>query len=179
MLTAVCFLNQIMGKIPLNKDSDFVVGEEKVLNYILATLCFALFVYGLIDAARRHFINIDYQSFFFALALIPAFLFFKKARSNRVYIRINKNGIYQDEKLVTGWANFLKAHITQKEKTGIINIQDNFLLVIEYKKTGFQQGFRHRIPLTNTQNKSEEEVLEAVIFFWNEYRKGAGMQMWG
>jgi len=28
-----------------------------------------------------------------------------------------------------------------------------------------------KIPLTNTQNKSEEEVLEAVMFFWKEYKK--------
>jgi hypothetical protein len=146
-----------------------------VLNYILASLCFALFLYGLIDAIRRHFTKIDYQSFIFVLALAPAYLFFRKARSNRVYIRVNKNGIYQDEKLVTGWANLLKAHITQKEKTGIINLQDNFLLVIEYRKAGLQQGFRHKIPLTNTQNKSEEEVLEAVQFFWKEYREDAGM----
>jgi hypothetical protein len=38
-------------------------------------------------------------------------------------------------------------------------------------KDGYEQGFRRTIPLTNTQNKSEEEVLEAVKFFWNEYRK--------
>ena len=158
-----------MGKKPLNKDSEFVVGEEKVLNYILAILCFALFMYGLIDAVRRHFVNIDYQSFFFALALIPAFLFFKKARSSRVYIRVNKTGIYQDEKLVTHWPGLLKAYLAQKEKTGLFNIQDNFLLVVEYKKDALKQGFRHKIPLTNTQNKSEEEVLEAVQFFWKEY----------
>jgi hypothetical protein len=168
-------IDQVMAKTHLTKESEFVVVEEKILNYILATLCFALFVYGLVDAARRHFTKIDYQSFFFALALIPAYLFFKKARSNRVYIRVNKNGIYQDEKLVTGWANLLNAHIAQKEKTGIFNIQDNFLLVLEYKKSGFQQGFRHKIPLTNTQNKSEEEVLEAVHFFWKEFRKEAGI----
>lgn len=164
-----------MGKTPLTKDSEFVVGEEKILNYILATLCFALFVYGLIDAIRRHFTNIDYQSFVFALALLPAFLFFRKARSNRVYIRVNKTGIYQDEKLVTSWSNLLKASVAQKEKKGIFSIQDNFLLVVEYRKDGFQQGFRHKIPLTNTQNKSEEEVLEAVNYFWKKYRDSAGM----
>ena len=164
-----------MGKTPLSKDSEFVVREEKVLNFILASLCLALFLYGLIDAARRHFTKIDYQSFVFALALLPAFLFFKKARSSRVYIRINKNGIYQDEKLITHWPGLMKAYIAQKEKKGFFNIQDNFLLVVEYKKDAANQGFRHKIPLTNTQNKSEEEVLDAVKFFWNVYRKDAGI----
>ena len=159
-----------MRKAPLSKESEFVVGEEKILNYILAFLCFALFLYGVIDAVRRHFINIDYQSFIFALALIPAFLFFRKARSNRVYIRVNKKGIYYHEKLVTGWPGLLKVSLAQKDKHYLINLQDNFLLVVEYRKEGSKEGLRRKIPLTNTQNKSEEDVLEAVNFFWKEYR---------
>lgn len=161
-----------MGKKPLSKDSEFVVGEEKILNYILATLCFALFLYGVIDAIIRHFRNIDYQSFVFALALAPAYFFFKKARSNRVYIRVNKKGIFSEGQLVTGWSGLLKASITQEEKKNFFSIQDNFILLVEYRKDG--QGFRKKIPLTNTQNKSEEEVLEAVNFFWNEYKRNPG-----
>jgi hypothetical protein len=163
-----------MANPTLTKESEFVVGEAKVLNYVLAVLCFALFLYGLIDAIKRNFINIDYQSYFFTLALVPAYLFFRKARSKRVYIRVNKRGIYHHEKLVTGWSGLLKAHIDQKEKKGIFNIQDNFLLVLEYRKEDSKQGVRRKIPLTNTQNKSEEEVLEAVKFFWKLY-KTAGL----
>lgn len=159
-----------MAKKILTKEGQFVVGEERVLNYILAALCFALFLYGVVDAVNRNFRKIDYQSFVFALALIPACLFFRKARSNRIYIRINKTGIYHDEKLVTAWANFINAYIDQKEKKSFFSIQDNFILVVEYKKDG--KGFRHKIPLTNTQNKSEEDVLQAVIFFGNQYRVG-------
>lgn len=162
-----------MGKTSLTKDSEFLVGEEKILNYILASLCFALFLYGIFDAVRRHFTHIDYQSFVFALALVPAFLFFRKARSRRVYIRVNKTGIYEGEQLLTGWSNLLKAYITQKEKKGIFSIQDNFLLVVEYRKKDSKEGIRRKIPLTNTQNKSEEEVLEAVNFFWKEYKNYA------
>ncbi len=164
-----------MEKIKLNKESQFIVGEEKILNYILAILCFALFVYGVVDAIMRHFINIDYQSFVFALALAPAYLFFRKARSEKVYIRINKTGIYQGRQLVTDWSNLIKAFIDQKEKKIFFNIQDNFMLILEYRKKDVaKQIFRSKIPLTNTQNKSEEEVLEAVMFFWKEYRYTAG-----
>ena len=162
-----------MGKIPLNKDSQFVVGEEKVLNYILALLCFALFLYGIIDAARRHFINIDYQSFVFALAIAPAIYFFRRALGSRVYIRVNKKGIYHHERLVTGWPGLIKAFIAQNDKASIISIQDNFLLIVEYRKDNLRQVFRRKIPLTNTQNKSEEDVLEAVLFFWKQYRDEA------
>ena len=163
-----------MAKIPLTKESEFVVGEEKVLNYIMTAFFMAIFLYGLIDAVRRHFINIDYQSFVFAFALVPAIYCFRRAHSRRVYIRVNKTGIYKDEQLVTGWSTLLNAFITQKEKTGIFNIVDNFILVVEFTKDGSPEGFRRKIPLTNTQNKSEEEVLEAVKFFWSVYRKEAG-----
>lgn len=159
-----------MGKIPLNKDSEFVVGEEKVLNYVMALLFFALFLYGLIDAIKRHFINIDYQSYFLTLALIPVVYCIRRANSKRVYIRVNKTGIYHDEQFVTGWPQLFKAFVTQKEKKGFFNILDNFILVVEYRKDGSAKGFRRQIPLTNTQNKSEEEVLEAVKFFWKEYK---------
>ncbi|MEK7225405.1 MAG: hypothetical protein AAB221_06955, partial [Bacteroidota bacterium] len=120
-----------MAKKIFTKEDQFVVGEERVLNYILAALCLALFLYGVIDAVNRNFRKIDYQSYVFALASIPAYLFFKKARSNRIYIRVNKNGIYQDEKLVTNWANFINAYIDQKEKKNFFSIQDNFILVVE------------------------------------------------
>jgi len=164
-----------MGKIPLNKNSEFVVGEEKVLNYILASLCFALFLYGLMDAINRHFKNIDYQSFVFALALAPAIFFIRRAKNKRVYIRINKTGIYQDEKLLTGWEGLSNVFVTQEEKKNFFDTSDHFILVVEYRKEGFKQGFRRKIPLTNTQNKSDEEVLEAVKFFWKEYRNNAGL----
>lgn len=42
-----------MAKKILTKEGQFVVGEERVLNYILAALCFALFLYGVVDAVNK------------------------------------------------------------------------------------------------------------------------------
>lgn len=163
-----------MAKAPLTINSEFTVKEEKVLNYILCILCFALFMYGLSDAINKHFVKIDYQSYFFAAAIFPAILFFNKARSKRVFIRVNKTGIYQDEKLVTGWADFLKAYLAQDKKSGLkaASIQDKFVLMVEHRKAGDPRtGLRRKIPLGNTQNKSEEDVLAAVHFFSTIYRQ--------
>ncbi len=162
-----------MSKNSLSRNTDFVVGEDKILNYILAFLFFAIFMYGVIDAAKRHFINIDYQSYFLTLALLPAYFFLKKGSSRKVHIRVNKTGLFHNEQLITNWPNLIKAYITQKEKKGFFDLQDHFLLVVEYKKEDINKGFRRNIPLTNTQNKSEEQVLEAVLFFWKEYRNNA------
>src|SRR4026208_1860800 len=109
-----------MGKIQLNNDNEFIVGEARGLNYVLGTLCLALFSYGLIDAIRRNFINIDYQSYVFAVMLLPAIFLFRKAQSKRVYIRINRTGIYEDEKLITRWQDLMNAYVDQKEKKGFI-----------------------------------------------------------
>lgn len=155
-----------MAKVPLTTDSEFLVGEEKALVTVLGILFSGLFLYGAIDAILQGFKNLTYLNYLFVIALIPALLFFRKARSKHIYIRINKTGIYHDEKFVTGWPELLKAHITQKETT--ITIQDNFQLVLEYLKIGSDKGFRRKIPLTNTQNKSEEEIMEAIQFFWKQ-----------
>jgi len=167
-----------MAKTTLTRESQFVVGEEKILNYILASLCFALFLYGLFDAIRRHFRNVDYQSFVFALAIIPAWIFFRKARSNKVYIRINKTGIYHDGKLVAGWGDIRKVHVDQDKEKGLLGgtltLQDNFILVVEYRNTAAMRVSIRKIPLTNTQNKSEEDVLAAVNFFWRAYKNENG-----
>ena len=159
-----------LAKTALNKNSEFLVKEEKVLNYVLAALLLALFGYGVIDAIGRKLSDIDYQSYIFFLAIFPAIYCFRRAHSQRVYIRINKKGIYQDERLVTDWAGFLKAYITQKKKS-LYTIQDHFVMVVEYRKPGTTQGLRRVIPVKNTQNRSQEDVLPAVHFFWKESKK--------
>jgi hypothetical protein len=158
-----------MARIPLHKDGDFIVQEEKILVYFLAFLFLALFSYGVIDALLKGFNNVNYQSFIFLFALVPAFYFLSKGLKNRVYIRINKTGIFQYEQLLTDWPHFIDAYITQKKS--MISIRDNFVLAIEYYKVGLTDGFRRKIPLTNTQNKSEEEIIEAIKFFYKQYRE--------
>jgi hypothetical protein len=77
------------------------------------------------------------------------------------------------EKLITNWDNFINAFIDQKKV--LLTIQDNFILVVEYKKDfNPGKGFRKQIPLTNTQNQSEEDVLAAVTFFWKEHFRDNG-----
>lgn len=163
-----------MGKSPLHKDGQFTVGENKLMSIVLAVLFFALFAYGIFDAARLRFKNIDYQSYVLALALVPCFYFLRRIKSKRIYVRINKTGIYMDEQLVTPWSHLLKAYLGQEKKKKIYDLQDKFILIVEYRGADPTKGYRKKIPLTNTQNKSEEEVLEAVEFFWKLYKRESG-----
>lgn len=159
-----------MSKTALTRESEFVVREEKVLVYILAALFFALFLYGMIDAIQQNFIKVNYQSFIFLLALVPAIFLFLKGYRNKIHLRVNKKGIFQNEQLVTNWPGFINAYITQKKT--VISIQDNFLLVVEFLNRENKKVMRRTIPLTNTQNKSEEEVKKAISFFWKEFKQG-------
>lgn len=160
-----------MAKKTLTRDSQFTVAEEKILVFILAAIFTGLFLFLLIYGVTQNNTTNILLSF---LLLGPAFFFFKKGKSNRIYIRVNIKGIYMDERLLTSWDNFLKAYLSQKET--VLSLQDNFQLVVEYrKKDEPTTGMRKRIALTNTQNKSEEDVLAAIQFFWKEYQKGRGL----
>ncbi len=159
-----------MAKKILTKDSEFVVGEEKILNYILAFLFLILFAIGLVPSLKNSFSTERILDYLLIMALLPSIMFFTKARSRRVYIRVNKTGIYQDEILVTAWNKFLNAFI--KEKPLTLQWRDNFLLVIEFTKEDPTKGFRRLIKLTNTQNKSEEDIIAAIKFFWQLYQSG-------
>lgn len=154
----------------LTPESQFTVGEEKWLNYILSILFLALALYPLAGLFIHGFRNPDYQGLVLVLAIIPAWIFFRKARSRRVFLRVNKSGIYQDEKLLTGWKGFIRAYLDQQQKT--VTIRDNFVLVVEYKKEDLNKVYKRVIALTNTQNQSEEDIMAAIRFFLALYRQG-------
>ena len=155
----------------LTPDGQFIVGEYKLMHYFMALFFLALFGVGLYDAIARNFRDIDYQSYVFALAIIPAVMILIKVRKGTIYIRINSKGIYENERLVTQWPGLLNVTLTQEEKKGIYDLGDKFILLLQYTKSGETKPLIRKIRLTNTQNKSEEEVLAAVKWFWGIYRK--------
>ncbi len=154
----------------LDANGQFIVGEYKLMHYFMALFFLALFGVGLYDAIARNFRDIDYQSYVFALAIIPAVLILVKVRKGTIYIRINSKGIYENERLVTQWSGLLNVTLTQEEKKGIYDLGDKFILLLQYSKPGETKPLIRKIRLTNTQNKSEEEVLAAVKWFWGKSR---------
>lgn len=149
----------------LESNGDFIVGEEKILNAILSIAFFGLFAYGIIDGVmQKKYEPGVAMPVFYAAALAISIVFFKKFRSKRIFLRINQKGIYKDEVLVTDWEHLIKAHITQKQGR-LFNITDAFILVIEYTREDPSTGYRTIIPLTNTQNRSEEDIMAALKHF--------------
>jgi hypothetical protein len=151
----------------LTPASDFVVRENIVMHFILAAVFFAIFLVSLSD-------KIDYEYIgkfrFKALYIfsIPAMFFLLKALKKRTAIfKINRDGFYYHDELVTSWKYFIDAVVEQDSK--LLSIRDNFVLYIKY---GNPEGklFRSRFPLTNSQDKAEEEIIEAIRYFSSIHR---------
>lgn len=149
----------------LHPDSEFVVKEEIVLVYILTGLFILIFIYGILDLTVITGLKDNASAFSFLLAIVPALYFFRKGYRNPVSMRINRKGIYEGNRLITGWESLVKATITQKTDGKWRSLQDNFQLVVDFSVGGGVKPIRHIIPLTNTQNKSEEEVMSAIRYF--------------
>lgn len=149
----------------LHPDSEFVVKEEIVLVFILTGLSILIFIYGILDLTVITGLKDNASAFTFLAAIVPAIYFFRKGFRNPVSLRINRKGIYEGNRLITGWESLVKATITQKTEGKWKSVQDNFQLVIDFYVGGGVKPFRHVIPLTNTQNKSEEEVMAAIRYF--------------
>ena len=84
-------------------------------------------------------------------------------------IRVNRSGIYAAENLITDWDHFYTAEFQQLPLKRL-RVSEKNILIVHYRKDGIEGSFRSTIPLTNTQNKSEEAVVEAVRFYHDIYR---------
>ena len=155
----------------LHPHCDFVVKENRGLYLVLGLICLAIFIYSLTDK-----VDFDYTGKFrfkmMYLVAVPAFFFLARAlKAGRVIIRINKEGIYYFGELITNWQFFKDATVTQAEK--MWTLQDNFILLIHYADAEGKK-YRSKIPLTNNQDKSEEEIIAAIKYFRMKYLERQG-----
>lgn len=148
-----------MGEPNLNAEGDFLVRESIGLNYTVGVLLLLVFAASMAmgDYGWSHYMSA------LALLLIPAALYLAKGRRNAVSIRINKSGFYCGGKLVTDWVNFFDATITEDAVPG--SFQDHFFLFIRYYKASQAGLYARKIRLSNTQDKSEEEIIAAIRFY--------------
>jgi hypothetical protein len=158
------FLQKISDE-NFNANGDFHVKESKGCNLamgiILLVLSLLIIFADLSGRLTGAFIKVFY------LLLIPAVLFIRRGSANQTVMTINKTGFYYGGQLLTSWDNFIDAAVTQEEK--LLAIQDNFQLFIKYYKDGSPGYFGRKIPLTNTQDKAEEEIIAAIRFYYRQH----------
>ncbi|MDQ3683185.1 MAG: hypothetical protein M3352_08955 [Bacteroidota bacterium] len=144
-----------MSQAKLNVEEDFLVKESVTFNYVAGIILLTVFI---VSMAAGDYGWANYLSAL-AILLIPGAFFIARARRNTTSIKINKHGFYFAGKLITSWENFFDAVLSQEEKLG--SIQDNFIILIRYYGSDKTVLYSLKIPLSNTQDKAEEEIINA------------------
>lgn len=154
-----------MSEQKLTAREDFLVKESKSINYIAGGILLAIFFISMM------FGDYGWSNFLFALGifLIPGVIMIARGRRNSTIIRINKTGFYYAGRLVTDWKMFYDAVVQEKSKVG--SYRDNFILDLRYYSADYSLIYTKSIPLSNTQDKAEEDIIAAIQFYCNVGRK--------
>lgn len=84
-----------------------------------------------------------------------------------IIMKINKTGFYYYGKLITDWDHFISEEfIDDGPASPRSGAKDQFYLLIKYYKEGQPGYFGRKIRLTDSQDKSEEEIIAAVKFYY-------------
>jgi hypothetical protein len=151
-----------MGQAKFNAENDFLVKESAETNLIISIIFFIIFFIAVYSGD----FGWEVYSAAIGIFLLRSAYYLNNARKKEAFIRINKTGFYYKGSLITAWNNFVEASIKQDEIPGSIN--DNFVLIIQYYSGYPLDLYVYKIPLTNTQDKADEEILEAIQFYYNE-----------
>jgi hypothetical protein len=146
-----------------NFDSDFLVRESKNMNIVAGIFILILSI----PAFSMH-----------VLAGVAVVIFaisaFVKSTRDQTIIKINKQGFYYYDELITDWEHFISEEFIDELPLPSRNnagVNDQFFLMIKYYKDGYPGHYGRKIPLTDNQDKAEEEIIAAVKFYYKNSRK--------
>lgn len=140
-----------------NAEGSFVVKESKTMRLVFGIL-FSLFAAFLVQVSLLIAI----------IAAILAVASFIRAGQEHIIMKINKDGFYYYGTLLTNWGNFVSARFVDEapmQSTSSLGLSDKFFVVIRYYKDD-RKCYERKIALTNTQDKSEEEIMAAIRFYY-------------
>ncbi len=101
-----------------------------------------------------------------------------KHKNDKIFIEIDAMGIWVHDKEVTDWSNYKGAYITVKFDDDYDNYNSNFIgrnanrvlqrvINIEHYKNGQSGYFIHQLLFNGSEDKVEEEVIDAIEFYYN------------
>jgi hypothetical protein len=145
----------------LNLDSDFLVKESRSINFVAGGAMIAVFFICIMSR------EMDWYTYIFAAGvfLIPGALAIARGRKNDIIMKISRAGIYYGGEFVTDWKSFYDARVTDDMK--IASIKDNFILKLRHYSADRNSIHTRDIPLSNKQDKAEEEIIEAIRFYYS------------
>ena len=153
-----------MAEEPLNKDKDFTVNESRTTDLLITIFFLSLFIIGVVAINSNKDTNPGLlYSLLVITTLLPAIRWGNRLRLAKIAITINKDGIYHFTSMITNWTDFFDAHIFEREVAG--SYEDHFVLVIEYYKDKGETLVVHEINMSDSFDKSEEQIIAAIKFF--------------
>jgi hypothetical protein len=150
-----------MNQTNLDAEGNFLVKESKSTNYIVGALLLAVFFISL------SFGDYGWSNFLFGICifLVPGTVAIARARRNSVIMKINATGFYYYGKLIAPRNLFKDAEV--QDKTPVASYKDNFQLYFRYYSADCSLIYTRIIPLTDTQDKADEEIMEAIWFYYD------------
>jgi len=148
----------------LNPDTEFTVTEATLVDLLIALVFICMFVSAVLyGSGNRALDRVMY------LSLFPGIGFAIRAFIKKAAILVNKKGIWFAGQPVTDWNNFIAAKINQLEmRSG--GWEDRNELAVEYYKGTEGDVYKKTIALLSTQNKSGEEIIAAIEYFYELYK---------
>ena len=153
-------------KVPesqFNAEADFVVKESKTMHLVIGIL---LIIFSVIFFQG--------SILFGAVAALAGIVSLLKSRKDQTVMRINKTGFFYYGTLVTNWANFVSVDFVDEVpaiSSSSAGLSDKFSLLLKYYKDERTGCFARKISLTNTQDKSEEEIIAAIRFYFKKFQE--------
>lgn len=139
-------------------DADFIVKESKKMRRIIGSFFVIVSLFMLKDVLWMGLLT----------ASIGIGALIASTRDETI-MKINRDGFFYYDRLLTNWTNFVSAEFIDElpvQSSSSAGLSDQFFLYIKYFKDDSPGCFALKIPLTNTQDKSEEEILAAVRFYY-------------
>lgn len=152
----------------LDPSKNFKVSQMIVFQTIVGVLMLMLGLYFLFEP-HSFKVSSRYYILIFMVFIFPGLVFIIRAMVNQTVILINKAGIYSFGRLITTWQNYIGAYVKQEPPAG--SLSDCEVLYIQYKKPNKPGSFVRILKLGNTQNKASEEIIEAIEFYYNNFKQ--------
>lgn len=112
----------------------------------------------------------------------------KKHKTDELFIEIDASGIWTHNREVTNWSNYRCSYITVKYDQDYDNYTDKelrrnrnrvlqLIVNIEHYKDGESGYFIHQLFFNGSEDKVEQEVIDAIEFYYNNRNTNSHFSM--
>ena len=154
----------------VNNFDFFEVRQSRKLLFLISAILFAILIgfMNTVPVGQRSFLPI----FLFLTAMcVAAFI---GGLQNSTIIRVDCSGIYYRKNLVCDWNRFESAFLGHEfYQTGrSLAVHERYYIIVYYFNQD-NQRYQLKINMSETQDKSEEEIMSAIEGFSKKYRRNS------